>query len=223
MRAMFLVPLVLISCTRTLTPTEAEFARVLHGDTIDISAVTVVRDVPMASFTVERQKRPRLTCRERILPEPTNETVTVSPAAVVVWNTAYYSKDWHKPDFMEGYPEEMDLIDAMLFGHEITHVWQWQNRKATGYSPFRAASEHKNGADPYLFEIGTNTKFLDYGYEQQASIVEEYICCALLDPEAPRTDRLKNLITQAIPIGDLPRPDSLRIPWKDAQIEGICR
>lgn len=223
MRALFLLPLVLISCTRPLTPSEAAFAKALQGDTIDTQAVTVVRDVPMASFTVEREARPRLTCRERILPAPKTETVTVSPAAVVVWNTAFYAKDWHKPDFMEGYPQKMDLIDAMLFGHEITHVWQWQNRKETGYSPWRAAGEHKNGADPYLFDISTSTDFLEYGYEQQASIVEEYICCALLDPKAPRTHRLKNLISQAMPISTLPRPDSLRIPWKDAQIDGICR
>lgn len=223
MRALFLLPLVLISCTRSLTPTEAEFATVLQGDTINTDRVAVMRDVPFSSFTVERQVRPRLACRERILPAPKAETVTVSPAAVVLWNTAYFSEDWHKPDFMAGYPEQMDILDAMLFGHEITHVWQWQNRAKTGYSPMRAASEHSPGADPYLFDLTTNTRFLDYGYEQQASIVEEYICCALLDPDAPRTDRLEALISQAMPISTLPRPAQLTIPWKDAQIQGICR
>ncbi|WP_299354451.1 hypothetical protein [uncultured Shimia sp.] len=223
MRARFFLPLVLISCTRSLTPSEAEFAKDLQGDTIRPEAVTVVRDVPFSSFTFTREPRPRVACRERIWPEITRKEVTVSPAAVVVWNTAYFAKDWHKPNFMAGYPERMDLMDAMLFAHEITHVWQWQNRKITGYSPLRAASEHENGADPYLFDISTDTRFLEFGYEQQASIVEEYVCCAMLDPEAPRTARLASLISQAMPLGELPRPDQLRIPWKDAKIEGICR
>ena len=48
----------------------------------------------------------------------------------------------------------------MLFAHEMTHVWQWQNRQATGYSPLRAAREHDFKADPYLYDISTKTRFL---------------------------------------------------------------
>jgi len=223
MRAVFLFPLILASCTRSLTPAEADFASALHGDTIRPETITVVRDVPFASFTTTREARPRLACRERILPASSPGPVTVSPAAVVLWNTALFSKDWHKPDFMAGYPDELDLLDAMLFSHELTHVWQWQNRAVTGYSPLRAAQEHKAGTDPYLFDLSTDTDFLEFGYEQQASIVEEYICCQMLDPQAPRTARLASLISAVMPLGELPRPTSLSIPWKDAQIEGICR
>lgn len=219
----FLPVFLLLACSRPLTTGEAAFATALQGDTIDTEAVTFVKDVPFSSFTVTREPRPRLACRERILPEPTGETVTVSPAAVVLWNTTYFDEDWHRDDFMAGYPEKMDLLSAMLFAHEITHVWQWQNREITGYSPMRAAGEHQPGIDPYLFDLSTKTQFLEFGYEQQASIVEEYICCAMLDPEAPRTARLKALIGEVMPLDDLPRPDSVTIPWKGAKVKGICR
>ena len=35
------------------------------------------------------------------------------------------------------------LSEAMLLAHEMTHVWQWQNRKRTGYHPLRAAAEQR--------------------------------------------------------------------------------
>ncbi|SHI76532.1 hypothetical protein SAMN05444000_1034 [Shimia gijangensis] len=223
MRAALLIPLVLLtSCARPLTPAEKAFAHDLHGSTINTNAPAIVADIPMSVATFKREKRARLACRERIFPEPKSETVTVSPAAVVLWNTAYFSESWYRKDFLKGYPDKMNLMDAMLFAHEITHVWQWQNRATTGYSPWRAAQEHEPGGDPYLFDISTATSFLDYGYEQQASIVEEYVCCAMLDPDAPRTERLASLISQAIPVNDLPIPSEITLPWKGAQIQGIC-
>lgn len=224
MRAALLAPLfLLLSCSRPLTTGEKAFAHDLQGSTINTSAAAIVADVPMSVATFQREKRPRLACRERLFPEPKNQTVTVSPAAVVLWNTAFFSEIWYRKDFMKDYPDAMNLMDAMLFAHEITHVWQWQNRDITGYSVWRAAREHEAGKDPYLFDISTTTRFLDYGYEQQSSIVEEYVCCAMLDPNAPRTERLGTLISQAMPIKDLPIPPEVKIPWKDAKIKGICR
>lgn len=223
MRVLVLVPLfLLLSCSRSLTPGEKAFAHDLQGSTINTQAPAIVADVPMSVATFKREKRPRLACRERIYPEPKNEIVTVSPAAVVLWNTAYFSENWYRKDFMKGYPQRMNLMDAMLFAHEITHVWQWQNRAITGYSPMKAAQEHERGADPYLFDIKSETKFFEFGYEQQASIVEEYVCCSVLDPNAPRTKRLAALVSQAMPAQSLPVPDEVIIPWKDAKIEGIC-
>ena len=117
----------------------------------------------------------------------------------------------------------MGLIEAMFFAHEITHVWQWQNRSVTGYTPFRASREHRVADDPYLFDLTTKTRFLDFSYEQQASIVEEYVCCAALDPGAPRTDRLRQLIGGAMPLQSLKIPRNVRLPWDGAETEGICR
>ena len=72
-----------------------------------------------------------------------------------------------------------------------------------------------------------NTRgFLDYGYEQQGSIVEEYVCCRLLDPEAPRTSRLRDMIGRHMPIQSLDDAldaPEIRVPWRGVQTEGICR
>jgi len=218
-----LVPLFLLSCGRPLTPTEAAFATRMHGESLDTSRIRIVDGALIGKISYPRPTRPRLTCRERIVPEITSPTVTVAPAAVVLHNRVFFSNDWYETNFMPRYPKFMSLVHAMVFAHEMTHIWQWQNRKITGYSPLRAMREHRLSDDPYLFDIATKADFLDYGYEQQASIVEEYVCCQTLDPEAPRTARLRALLEGAFPTADLPQPDSVLIPWKDAQIKGICR
>jgi hypothetical protein len=113
----------------------------------------------------------------------------------------------------------------MLLAHELTHVWQWQHRDRTGYHPFRAAAEHVRSDDPYLFEEQT-ADFLSFGFEQQGAIMEEYVCCAVLDPAAPRTARLRAMLAEEIPMGDLDAAlgtSEVVIPWAGAETEGICR
>ncbi|WP_135506069.1 hypothetical protein [Roseovarius aestuariivivens] len=224
MRACLLLAcLLLISCGRPLTPTERSFAEQIHGDSLKSSRIRLVEGALIGKVTYDRPKRPRLACRERIFPEPGTPTVTVGPAAYVIHNKVFFSQDWYAENYLPAYPKRYSLVHAMIFAHEITHAWQWQNRRQTGYSPLKAFSEHNASPDPYLFDITTKTRFLDYAYEQQASIVEEYVCCATLDPGAPRTKRLKSLIKQAMPVTDLRIPDQVILPWKDAQTTGICR
>ena len=43
--------------------------------------------------------------------------------------------------------------------------------------------------DPYLFDERADRRFLEYGYEAQASLVEEYVCCRALDPSGGRGPR----------------------------------
>lgn len=215
--------LLLAACGRPLSEGERAFLADLQGDTVEAKAVRVTADVPLGVATFKYKKRPRLACRERITPPPSGETITASIAGVVLYNHLYTSPNWSTPDYLPDYPEQMHLTAALYFAHEMTHVWQWQNRAITGYSPARAAQEHGGGVDPYLFEIGTDTKFLDYAYEQQASVVEEYLCCALLDPQAPRTARLKSLVGEVFPTDRLPRPERVLLPWEDVKLAGICR
>lgn len=222
-RAVLLFCLLLAACGRPLTPAEKSFATQIHGASIDVSRIRLHDGALIGKATYPRPKRPRLTCRERILPEPRGETVTVSPAAVVLYNRVFFAHDWYEDDFLPRYPEVMSLVHAMLLAHEITHVWQWQNRRRTGYSPFRSFSEHTRSADPYLFDVESRADFLDHGYEQQASIVEEYVCCAALDPDAPRTRRMAAMLREAFPLGRLTIPDKVILPWRGAQTEGICR
>lgn len=215
--------LILAACGRPLSPGEASFAARMHGASLDVSRVRLHDGALIGKTTYTRPKRPRLACRERILPEPASQTVTVSPAAAALFNHIFLAHDWYEDDFLPGYPERMSLIHAMLFAHEIAHVWQWQNRARTGYAPWRSAAEHRQGADPYLFDIAARADFLDFGYEQQASIVEEYVCCAALDPAAPRTRRLAAMLRAAFPMQRLDIPEQVSLPWDGADTRGICR
>ena len=149
--------------------------------------------------------------------------MTAKPAAVAVWNRVLFDKDWYLDDYLPEFPDRINLIAAMLYAHEVTHIWQWQNRKLTGYSPLKAASEH-GGTDPYLFDIEGDPQFLDFGYEQQASIVEEFVCCRALAPTQARTRRLHGLIAQVMPVAPLPQsqPYDVAVPWDGVQIAGIC-
>lgn len=224
--ALFLL-LILTACGRPLTPNETDFLRAFHGDDIDPKRIRVIDGNPAGSATYKIPVRPRTTCQERIWP-PLDEakTVTVSPAATVLFNKVLLRDDIYREDFLQGYPEQIDLFDAMLFAHEATHIWQWQNRKLTGYHPIKAAREHVNSKDPYLFDTEEPRDFLDFGYEQQGSIVEEYVCCRLLDPNAPRTARLRGMIGKYMAVDRLDsaidRPRVL-LPWKGVQTDGICR
>ncbi|GAA6161533.1 MULTISPECIES: hypothetical protein [Ruegeria] len=218
--------LFLYSCGRPLTENEVAFASAVQGNTLDLKNVRLVEGAPVVPITFYRKDRPRLACRERILPPTKEGVVTAKPAAVALFNKVYFTKDWYLEDYMSEFPEQMDLIAAMLLAHELTHVWQWQNRETTGYHPLRAAAEHGGNTDPYQFDLTTSPDFLSYGFEQQGAIVEEYICCRALDPTAPRTQRLHEMLGQHFDLAALPgerRERDVVIPWADAEVEGICR
>ncbi|MGR3467362.1 MAG: hypothetical protein ACU0CI_05735 [Shimia sp.] len=220
--AALLFLILLTACGRALTPEERAFTADLLGPSFAAEPVRLVPDVPMRGITITIPERPRTTCRERIVPEGTpGEVRRASPAAVVAFNTMYMARGWSLGNFLEGYPERLNLYEAMLFGHEMVHVWQWQNRDATGYHPLRAAAEHQVMDDPYLFETAPGRSFLDYGYEQQGALMEEYICCAALDPGAARTARLRALLAPHFPGGGVPS-GGVRVGWPDAQTVGIC-
>ena len=131
----------------------------------------------------------------------------------------------YREDFLPGYPERAPLPYAMLLAHEMVHVWQWQNRDLTGYAPFRAAAEQVRSDDPYLFAFDENRSFLDYGYEQQGAIMEEFVCCRALDPAGARTERLFGMLREVFPgiARQSPVPeDGIWLPWEGTETEGIC-
>lgn len=220
----FLILLLLTGCGRPLTDSEQAFARTLHGDSIDFAKVRLVDGAPTRAVTFRRPVRPRTTCREKILPPPTSDVVTAKPAAMVLWNRVYFDTDWYLDDYLPDYPDRVGLIAAMLLAHELTHVWQWQNRTVTGYSPLRVMSEHEASDDPYLFDLERSPRFSEFGYEQQGAIVEEFVCCRALDPQGARTHRLHALIAQAMPVADLPqsRASAVGLPWKGVDLKNIC-
>lgn len=217
--------LLLLGCGRPMTEAEIAFSHTIHGETLNVAKVRLHDGAPTRAITFTRKPRPRTTCREKILPPVTTKVVTAKPAAVALWNTVLFDEDWYLEDYLPDYPDKIGLIAAMLLSHELTHVWQWQNRRLTGYSPFKAAREHQVSDDPYLFDVSGDRQFLDFGYEQQGSIVEEYVCCRALDPLGGRTERLHGLLAQVMPVEPLPkgREYAVRLPWAGAELEGMCR
>jgi hypothetical protein len=222
----FLFLLLLAGCGRPLSETELAFATLIQGDQLNMSRVRLVEGAPLSSVTYRRKARPRVSCRERILPPAKDEVVTVTPAAMTLFNKVLFSKNWYVDNYLPAFPERLYLIESMLFVHEMTHVWQWQNRDRTGYSPLLAAFEQINNDDPYLFDLAQAPEFLDYGYEQQGAIVEEYLCCRALAPGAARTKRLHSMLSGAFPVADLPsdgkREWNVYLPWKEAELGGVC-
>ncbi|MDF1727930.1 MAG: hypothetical protein P1U53_09275 [Sulfitobacter sp.] len=222
--ALTLVLLLLVACGRPLTLNERAFLQDIHGDALTYDTIRVHDGAPTRAVTFRRKPRPRVTCRELILPPPEGDVITGKPAAVALYNRVLFDRDWYTNDYLPDYPDRIHLIAAMLFAHEMTHVWQWQNRKRTGYSPLRAASEHGVTDDPYLFDVSKDRRFLDFAFEQQGSIVEEFVCCRALAPQATRTQRLHALISQELPLAPLPQSPAadVDLPWDGVQIEGIC-
>ena len=73
------VLLLFASCGRPLTEHERAFASNIHGETLDLDRVRLVEGAPVAAVTFTRKARPRITCRERIMPPVKEETVTARP------------------------------------------------------------------------------------------------------------------------------------------------
>ncbi|MFN4100394.1 MAG: hypothetical protein ACK4GT_11525, partial [Pararhodobacter sp.] len=190
-----LVPLCLIlaACGRSLTPAETDLAQRMFGPSLDPTTVRFYENGFIGMRTHSFPVRPRTTCRERIMPPAEGPVERGRFAGLALFNTVHVRPDVLRPDFAQRPEGGMSLGAAMYLVHELTHVWQWQNRALTGYTPLRGGLEHLTGADPYLFDPADDVAFLDFGYEQQASLVEEYLCCQALDPEGARTARLQSL------------------------------
>jgi hypothetical protein len=225
MRRCLLLLLFLAACGRPLTEAERSFMAGLQPG-LETDHIRIVEAPFVGLRGHERPVRPRSTCRERILPPPEGPTVVARAAGMAGFRRIWVNPDYYLADYLTGYPDELRLLAAMFFAHEMTHVWQWQQRSVTGYHPLRGASEHWVNDDPYLFDVPEETPdFLDYGYEQQASLVEEYVCCRALDPDGARTARLERILLPYLilePISSRTSQPDVRLPWAGAEIRGIC-
>ncbi|QFU07337.1 hypothetical protein PARPLA_01140 [Rhodobacteraceae bacterium THAF1] len=218
-----LVLLTLTACSRPLTDAERAFAGTIHGPSLDASAVRIHGRNPLYLLRHSRDARPPVACRERIRPPETGRVQT-RIAATVLYNRAFFAKPFFLDDYLSAYPSRMSLPDAMLLAHELTHVWQWQNAEKTGYTPFKAATEHVED-DPYLFDLPDGAAFADYGYEQQGGLVEEFVCCRALDPDGARTAKLYGLLSPVFPALErrsrVPA-DEVLLPQGHGNLSDIC-
>lgn len=217
--------LILTGCARGLTDGETALMAEVMGGTFNPDQARL-REVGVIGMTTQTYPvRPRVTCQSRIHAPPAGPTFQTRTAGAVAWTHVLTNPDWTLPDYLAGYPDRINLVAAMFFAHEMTHIWQWQNRALTGYSPLRGAAEHRPGTDPYLFDPDQDMTFLDMGYEQQASLIEEFICCRTLAPDAARTQRLYDVVSQVMPVQhprQTPRPSELLGIDEGADLAGIC-
>lgn len=222
---LILALLLLSACARGLTETEDRFIAEVMGPTLKTSEIRMVEAGFIGMTTRAFAARPQVTCRERIAPPPSGPTVRSRTAGAVAWDHVLTNPDWTLPDYTPDYPDRLNLVAAMYFAHEMTHIWQWQNREVTGYTPLRGLSEHQPGVDPYLFDPDEEITFLEMGYEQQAALVEEFVCCRTLAPDAPRTERLYQALSQVMPVQhptQTPRPFEVLGVHESADLSGLC-
>lgn len=204
-----LLLLLLAACARPLAPGEAAFAADLFGPTLDLSRVRVTKGLGLlplpaaphpplapAQPPAASAPRPEAPCARRAVPAAERGP----PAGVVLFNRIHLFGRFYRDDLAEGWPGPVRVAPALLLAHELTHVWQWQNRARTGYSPLRALAEGVGAGDPYHSAAEDARPFLARGFEQQAALVEDYVCHVLLDPRAPRRAALAALLAPHLPV-----------------------
>lgn len=129
---------------RPLTSGEISLARTVFGDSIDYASVSVSEE-------------------KYIFFQPSG--TAMAP------NGNLYMHGCYCDDYAAG-----DALTRGFFIHEMTHVWQFQNKIL---DPVKAAFElslkHKfNYLASYDFILDEKKDLVDYGMEQQASIVQAY-------------------------------------------------
>lgn len=204
----FLVPgaavllFALAACTRPLTPTEKQFAADLYGPSLDLSGVRVAQGLgvtpPMNSVPGKQANVLKGTDRACIrVPQPRGDQ---PPQAFALGERVHFTSDVYASDMALGWPRYLRLPQALIFAHEIGHVWQWQNRELTGYTPARAALESFRLADPYFSPPTAQSSFADFGYEQQAAMIEDFVCFTIANPNHPRRAALRQILAPVLPV-----------------------
>ncbi len=189
------------ACSRPLTEAEEAFASDLFGPALDTSEVQVAQGLGITPLyrtvptSIERVEATDRACVRT--PQPRGAQ---PPQAFALGNRVHFDSDLYSSDMVLQWPEGLRIPQALVLAHELTHVWQWQNRTRTGYSPARAVAESWRLADPY-FSDG-ETAFFSLGYEQQAAIVEDFVCFTFANPDHPRRAELRAILEPVLPVAD---------------------
>ncbi len=198
---MLLALCVLVACSRPMTEAETAFAKDLFGEELDTSKVRVAQGlgvVPLYRTAPQSVRLVEGTDRACVrTPQPRGAQ---PPQAFAVGNRMHFETGLYSSDMVIRWPDALRVPQALVFAHELTHVWQWQNRERTGYSPARAVGESLRLADPYFSE--GDATFFSFGYEQQAAIVEDYVCFAFANPDHPRRAELREILAPVFPLDD---------------------
>jgi len=169
-------------CGRALTSGEIAYAEAIFGGEIDYEQVSVSQSQ---------------------LPD------WGDARAMAIKNSLLFRRGNYFEDFtaVATTPDGPFISDRALLAHELMHVWQWQNRKETGFSLARAIAEHlEYGDDVYKYGYPfENGDYLDYRYEQQGKIVEDWAMWRLFWSEE-KDEAYLELLRSRLPV---PRPDEI--------------
>ena len=196
------------ACSRPLTPNERRFAEDVIGPSLNTSAVRVSQGLGVAPAPKTPAEPPNAhPVGSEIHPGFCDRTAPSAPSgpppAWALYNRISLTAPIYQPDTASDWPKEAQFPQALIMAHELVHVWQWQNRAQTRYGPMWAALESIVNMDPYFYVPGDDAGLLDYGYEQQAALLEDYLCYALYDPENPRRAMLRPILTPHFPLDRL--------------------
>ncbi len=192
----------LAACSRPLTPNEAAFARDLFGDQINLKRARIAhfpgyvpppRPLPEEATVLVGTERACV--RERV---PIGEREP--PSAFALWNLMQFDATLYANDLALQYPERVRFPTTFLLAHELTHVWQWQNRAESGYSPFWGIWEALSLTDPYFSDREDAPEFLAFGFEQQAAMITDFVCFTASNPDHPRRQELRELLLPVLPV-----------------------
>ncbi len=196
----FVLVLGMSACSRPLTSSEEQFAADLFGPTLDTSQVRVAQGVGITPLyktvpkSVTHLKGTEKACVRT--PQPRGAQ---PPQAFAFRNRIHFDTGLYASDMAMVWPGGLRIPHAFVLAHELTHVWQWQNRARTGYSPARAVAESWRLADPYYAAPG-EAAFLSFGYEQQAALVADFVCFTLSNPTHPRRAELRTILAPVFPV-----------------------
>ncbi len=198
---LFLALACLAACSRPLTERELAFADALFGPTLDTDPIVVSQGLglfkPQTTVPDEvRVFQPNDQACVRT-PQPRSE---ISPQAFALRNRVHLDSNLYTSDATLGWPNALRVPQALVFAHELVHVWQYQNRAETGYSAARAVAESWRLADPYFARIEGRPDFFSFGYEQQAAIMEDWVCFTMLNPTHPKRAELRALLEPIFPV-----------------------
>lgn len=198
---LFIVLLAVAGCARPLSDAEGRFARDLFGPSLDTSKVTVAQGLGLLPPPQTIPSRvTRVTSTDQACLRTPQPRGAQPPQAFALRHRVHFDNELYSTDMAFGWPMGLRVPQALVLAHELTHVWQWQNRDRTGYSPFRAVAESFRLADPYYSAPGEAPEFFSFGYEQQAAIVEDYVCFSFANPSHPRRLELRELIAPVLPV-----------------------
>lgn len=176
------------SCARQLSDGEERFLLKSFGTEIDYSVVRI---------------------REGGLPN-----LFPRAEAVAVENRIFWQDETYREDFIP--PDDISYVqDQILLAHEVAHIWQFQNSDITGYSLNKVIAEHRNFGRQvydYIKPLDLSKPFLEYRYEQQAEIVEDWVCATLLnDPQAFYYEKIIRAAIPSASVEDIIRGSGRRI------------